>query len=102
MVRLFRHVYSVEHRDPRSGYLYDINVDFTISKIDLDDYTMEAIAFNYIGDFLLSRYSASLLPADQKEAIVLVYNRQSEELMDMKRKYEELVGREYLSSCCLP
>ena len=95
-MHLYRHVYSVEHRDPRTGFLYDINVDFTISNMDLDEFTTEAIVFNYVGDYLLSRYYVNLLPTDPNDAIILVYNRQSVELMDMKRKYLELVDCEYL------
>ena len=94
MVKKYQYIHTIEHRDPQTGYLYDMDVQFSISKNDLDEFTTEAIAYNYIGDHLLSKYPPSLLPTDQKKAIILPYNRQSVELMDMKQKFYELIYRE--------
>ena len=94
MVNIFQYIHSIEHRHPTTGYLYDMDVQFSISNNDLDEITTEAIAYNYVGEHLLSIYSPSLLPTDQKKAIILHYNRKSVELMDMKQKFYELVYRE--------
>ena len=95
MVNLYQYHYTEPHRCPNTGFLAVVEIEMTISKGELDEFTRDAIARQFLMKEVFSQHPAYNHPMNKKDAIILNYNRQSDELQKFKEKLHELDFCEY-------
>ena len=89
MVNLYHYRFTIVYTDPTNNQEHDVNIHMKISKRKMDKFTAETISYDFVGRHLFSQYLFNLLPNDRKNATVLTFNRNSDELEIMKQKLHE-------------